>query len=57
MSVTNHLFSGGQPILPSSLFQQLWSKHGKTHSKADLKNIQIVKGYTFAPANKARLIG
>ena len=33
MSVTNYLFSGGQPLLPPPLFQQLWSKHGKTHSK------------------------
>ena len=29
----NKQIGGGQPLLPPPLFQQLWSKHGKTHSK------------------------
>ena len=37
MSVTSCCLSGGQnggqPLLAPPLFQQLWSKHGKTHSK------------------------
>lgn len=36
---------------------KLTAKQVIAYSKADPKNIQMVKGYTFASANRARLTG
>ena len=36
---------------------KLTTKQVIAYSKVDPKNIQMVKGYTFASANRARLIG
>ena len=36
---------------------KLTAKQVIAYSKADQKHIQTVKGYTFASANRARLIG
>ncbi|MGL5110838.1 Arm DNA-binding domain-containing protein [Vibrio qinghaiensis] len=33
--------------MPPPLFQQLWSKHGKTHSKADPKKYSDGEGLYF----------